>query len=143
MKKVFLNCLIFSHINFIGCYSSRAVDKEILFSKDRTEPIDELTIITKENKIFKIDEIIYQVVDDTLYADGINKTNTDVYGQAINLRLALSDINYVEINDLNVSRTVGCVITSAGLILLIIGLIAAVSTTEKAPQKCEYEGFED
>ena len=30
-----------------------------------------------------------------------------------------------------------------GLILLIIGLIAAFSSTKKAPQKCEYEGFED
>ena len=134
LKKIFLYFLIFSFLNFVGCYSSRAVDKEILIANSDSEPIGEITIITNENKSIKIDEIIYQVIDDTLYAEGINITNVEVYGKPIDLKIALADIQYVEINELNASKTAGCVIGSASLILLIIGFIALANNT---PKSCE------
>lgn len=116
MKKFPIYILIFSFLNYVGCYSSRAVDKEILLSNNNAEPIDDLTIITNDDRKIIIDEITYQIVDDTLYAEGINKTNTEVYGKPINLKLATNDIQYVEIDALDVFRTVGCITASVGAV---------------------------
>ena len=147
MRNVLIYILVFSFLNYVGCYSSRAVDKEILLSNNNAEPIDELTIITSDDrkiiideityqivddtlyteggeltiitnndKKIIIDEITYQIVDDTLYAEGINKTNTEVYGKPINLKLATNDIQYVEIDALDVFRTVGCITASVGAV---------------------------
>jgi len=72
MKRIIPSILIFSFLSYIGCYSARTVDKEILLSNNNVEPIGELTIITNDDRRIIIDEIIYPIVDDTLYADGIN-----------------------------------------------------------------------
>ena len=140
MKKFSIYILIFSFLNYVGCYSSRTVDKEILLSNNNVEPIGELTIITNDDRRIIIDEVIYQVVDDTLYAGGIDKMNTESYGRPVNLKLATNDIQYMEVNELNVTRTVGCIIGSAGLILLIIGVIA-VATYE--PKSCGVKSLND
>ncbi len=123
MKKSPIYISIFSFLNYVGCYSSRAVDKEILISKNIEEPVGELTIITNDDNKIIIDEITYQIVDDTLNAEGINKTNTEVYGKPIDVKIALADIQQVEIDDLDVFRTVGCITASVGGVVMFFILI--------------------
>jgi hypothetical protein len=123
LKKVFLYLFIFSFFNYIGCYSSKAVDKEILISKNIEEPVGELSIITNDDQRIIIDEITYQIVDDTLYLEGIDLTNTEVYGKPINLKLAVNDIQYVEIDELDVFRTVGCITASVGAVVMSVILV--------------------
>ncbi len=141
IKKISFYILIFSFLNYTGCYSSTSVSKEILYEEDQEGLLGEITINTNEAKRIELLEGTYQVFDDTLYSRGFDKTNTSVYGQSIDIKIALADIQNVEINELNASKTAGCVIGSAGLILLIIGLIAAVNSVDKTPKSCAPEGF--
>ena len=171
MKKFPIYILIFSFLNYVGCYSSRAVDKEILLSNNNAEPIDdltiitnddrkiiideityqiaddtlyteggELTIITNDDKKIIIDEITYQIVDDTLYAEGINKTNTKVYGKPIDVKIALADIQQVEIDEFNEVGTIVSIIGLTGISVLAIVATVQLSSF-KWPKSCKAHGF--
>ena len=140
MKKIFLYLLIISFLNYIGCYSSKVMGKEKFFSGGSREPINDLVIVTNEDKRIEIHEVTFQVFDDTLYAEGVNKTNTAVYGQLIDVKIALEDIQYVEVDEFSEVKTIGCIISLTGLVVLIIGLIAAVNSFDKPAKSCEYEG---
>ena len=52
----------------------------------------------------------------------------------IDVKLALAEIKYVEIDEYDELATAACLIGSVGLISLIIGAIASV---DKTPPKCE------
>lgn len=174
MKKICFYILIFSFLNYVGCYSSRNVNKELLFSQDLEEPISIVAIITNDDKKIELrkgiyeefgdtlytdgikqyidhveptdvkvvlDEGQYDLVGDTLYVNGINKTNTTVYGQPIDLKIALDDIRYIEIEELDGWATTGCVIGAAAA--LALSLLAAIAVSSyKSPKKCSGpEGF--
>ena len=124
--------LIISFLNYTGCYSSKVVGKEKFFTESSTEPINDLTIVTNDDNRIVMDEVTYQVYDDTLYIEGINRTNVSVYGQLIDEKIALANIQYVEIEELNSSKTTGCIIGLTGLAVLFIGLIAAASSQPKS-----------
>jgi len=134
--------LIIFFLNYTGCYSSKVVGKEKFFSESSTEPINDLTIITNDDNKFILDEVTYRVIDDTLYLEGINRTNASVYGQLIDEKIALADIQYVEIDELSDSKTIGCVVGLTGLAVLMIGLIVAFSSYSQ-PKSCggTYHGF--
>lgn len=132
MKKILLYLLIFSFLNYTGCYSAKVVGKEKFFSEGSREPINDLNIVTNDDNRILMDEVTYQVINDTLYIEGINKTNADVYGQFLNKKIALADIQYVEIDELNTAKTTGCVIGLTGLAVLFIGLIIAASSQPKS-----------
>jgi hypothetical protein len=124
----------------VGCYSSRAVDKEILISKNIEEPLRELTIITNDDNKIIIDEITYQIVDDTLYAEGINKTNTEVYGKPIDVKIALANIQQVEIDEFNEVGTIVSIISLTGISVLAIVATVQLSSF-KWPKSCKAHGF--
>jgi len=173
MKKICFYILIFSFLNYIGCYSSRNVNKELLFSQDLEEPISIVAIITNDDKKIELrkgiyeefgdtlytdgikqyidhvepidvkvvlDEGQYDLVGDTLYVNGINKTNTTVYGQPINLKIALDDIRYIEIEELDGWATTGCIIGGAVVVSLWIAIILTFPSNQGTPSKCQYEG---
>jgi hypothetical protein len=143
MKKIFSYLLFFSFLNYTGCYSSKVVGKEKFLSGGSKEPINNLTIVTNEDKRIEIHEVTFQVFDDTLYAEGVNKTNTTVYGQLIDVKIALEDIQFVEIDEFSEAKTIGCIISLTGLVVLIIGLIAAANSFDKSSKGCggTYHGF--
>ena len=172
MKRVSSYILILSFLNFVGCYSSRAVDKEILISKNIEEavreltiiinddnkiiideithqilddnlyedPVGELNIITNDDNKIIIDEITYQIVNDTLYAEGINKTNTEVYGKPIDVKIALADIQQVEIDEFNEVGTIVSIISLTGIAVLVIVATVQLSSF-KWPKSCKAHGF--
>ena len=128
MKKTFLYLLIFSFFNYTGCYSSKPIGKEKFFSESNIEPINDVTIVTNDDNRIVLDEFIYQVIADTLYIEGINRTSTEVYGQLIDEKIALADIQYVEIDELDGLKTTGCVISLTGLAILMIAIISTLSS---------------
>ncbi len=141
-KKICFYILIFSFINYTGCYSSNNVSKEILYEEDQKGSMGEITIVTNEATRIELSQGTYKVMDDTLYAKGFNKTNVRVYNQVIDVKIALTDIQYAEIDELDSFATFGCVIGVAGLVLLIIGLFSASKSTEST-KGCggTYHGF--
>jgi len=144
MKKISENIcfylIIISFLNYTGCYSSIEVGKEKFFSEIRTEPFNDLTIVTNDDNKFILDEVTYQVIDDTLYLEGINRTNTRVYGQLIDEKIALADIQYVEIDELSESKTIVCVVSLTGLAILMIWMISAIPSNTQ-PKSCSTHGF--
>ena len=123
MKKLCFYILIFSFLNYIGCYSYRNVNKEILYTSDLGEPAGVVTIITNDEKKIVVHDGIYELVGDTLHAKGINKANTTVYGQPIVVKIALNDIRSVKIEELDGLAIAGCAIGIAALALFIAGII--------------------
>jgi hypothetical protein len=153
MKKICFYILIFSFLNYIGCYSSKSVNKEILYTSDLGEPAGIVAIITNDDGKIVLDEgkyddgkIVldegkYELVGDTLYVSGINKTNTSVYGQNIDLTIALDDIHSVEIEEFDGWATTGCIIGGAVGVSLMIAMALTFQSGVILPSKCEYEGF--
>jgi hypothetical protein len=132
--KVCLYLLFFSFFNYIGCYSSKRVGNSILHLKDRTELTSNFVVTTYDDESIEVDWDTFNVIDDTLYAKGIVQNVNTYFGQPTDVTLAISDIKYIEIDEYDEIATAGCVIGSAGLIILIIGAIASVDRT---PRKCE------
>jgi len=141
MKKICFYILIFSFLNFFGCYSSRSVNKEILYTGDLGEPAGVVTIITNDEQRIELEECIYELVGDTLYANGINKTNTTVYGQPIYVKIALDDIQSVEIKEPDGWATTGCVIGVAALAVFIVLAITAANSIDNSPKSCQSGDF--
>ena len=139
IKKICLYLLIFSLINFMACYSSETVNKEKFLSESGTEPIYGVTIVKNDDERIIMDEVTYQVVEDTLYLEGISKSNND-YGKLINKKIALMDIQSVEIEELDEANTIGCIVSLAGLAILFIALLSAGSSHSQ-PKGCNVEGF--
>ena len=145
MKKICFYILILSFLNYIGCYSSKSVNKEILYTTDLGEPADVVTIILKDKKKIVMDEGIYELAGDTLYASGINKTNTSVYGQKIDLKIALDDIQSINIEEFDGWATTGCIVGVTIVLALFTAMLITLNNY-KAPKKCsgpEGFGFEE
>ena len=141
MKKIFFYIMIISFLNYIGCYSSRSVNKEILYTSDLGEPASIVAIITNDDGKIVLDEGKYELAGDTLYISGINKTNTSVYGQKIDLKIALDDIHSVEIEEFDGWATTGCIIGGVVGVSLMIAIILTFPSHKGTPSKCQYEGL--
>ncbi len=135
MKKICFYILIFSFLNYIGCYSSRSVNKEILYTGDLGEPSGVVTIITNDEKRIDVREGIYEVVGDTLRVRGL-KLNTNFVEQ-IDVKIALDDIQYVEIEEIDDLATTGCVIGLAAIVFFIVGVISFGNSLDKTTKKCK------
>ena len=133
IKKIFLYLLIFSFLNYTACYSSKTVGKESFFSENREEPLNDLTIVKTDDERIIMDEVTYQVVEDTVYLEGVNKSNNNHYGELINEKIALVDIQYVKIEKLSESKTIGCIVGLTGIVVLLIAIGASASS---APKRC-------
>lgn len=127
MKKICLHLLIFSFFNYTACYSSVTVDKEKLFSKNRNKPINDITIVTKDDKRILINEATFEVLNDTVSIEGVKNINNISHGQLVKLKIALSDIQTVEIEGLNESKTTGCIVGLTSVVLLTILLAASAN----------------
>ena len=75
------------------------------------------------------------MIDDTLYANGINKSNVTVYNQPINLKIAFSNIKHVEIEESDAFRTT---VLAVGLVGLAIPIITGAALLANPPS-CSQE----
>ena len=110
LKRICLYLLIFSVFLYTGCYSSTSVDKNLLYTDFEKKAFDDLTIVTKEDERIIIQGVTYQIINDTLYANGINKSNVIVYNKPIEFKIALVDIKNIEIKEFDGLATAGCII---------------------------------
>ena len=139
MKKICVHLIIFSLFNSLltGCYSSKLVQKETFFSQNNNKSMDDnFTIITVRDERFQIKHDTFQIIRDTLFADGIKEESLHLIHTKVNV--ALDDIKYIEIDELDGLATTGCVIGSAGLILLIVGLVSMGNSLNNSAKSCSY-----
>jgi len=126
-NQIWIYLLIFSFFNYTACYSSVIVDKEKLFSQNRNEPINDITIVTKDDKRILINEATFEVLNDTVHIEGVKNITDNSHGQLVKLKIALSDIQTVEIEGLNESKTTGCIVGLTSVVLLTILLAASTN----------------
>ena len=138
MKRFPICILIFSFLNYIGCYTSSVSDKELFFSETSNYIVDDFIIETVDDERIKIIWDTYFTKDDTLYARGLKYG--DIFSYPIDLKIALSDIKQVEVDEFNGLATAGCIIGSAGIIFFIIVAIAVVTYE---PKSCGVESLND
>ncbi|MGB5849609.1 MAG: hypothetical protein WBH40_14040 [Ignavibacteriaceae bacterium] len=140
MKKICFYILIFSFLNYIGCYSSRSVNKEILYTQDLGEPDGTVVITMNDENVIELRKGIYEVVGDTLYVNGFKQYIDHV--EPIDVKIALDDIQSVEIKERDDLASCGMIIGVSALAFFIIMTIA-VANQDHSPKKCRIEGLED
>jgi len=122
MKKIIISITIISFLNLIGCYSSKVVSKDILPTDNQEKNINDLTIVTKKSERIELNEGTYNVINDTLYVNGLKPGAN--FMEQVNYNIALTDIEHLELSELNTLATVGIVsfvvaAITAGVILVI------------------------
>ena len=140
MKKLCFYILIFSFLNYIGCYSSRSVNKEIFYTSDLGEPAGIVVITMNDKNVIEFRKGIYEVVGDTLYVNGFKQYIDHL--KPIDVRIALDDIKYVETKERDDLASCGMIIGVSALAFFIIMTIA-VANQDHSPKKCRIEGLED
>ena len=124
MKKIIISLTIVSFLNLIGCYSSEVVSKDILFTENHEAKINDLTIITIESERLEVNDGTYKVENDTLHVKGLKPGSN--FAEQVDFNIALSDIEHLELNELNTPATVGLVslivATITAGVILVIGL---------------------
>ena len=128
MKKACLYLLFFSFFHHTGCYSAKVVSQDIFHSENNTEPTGDITIFTNKDDIIEIEENSYQVLNDTLFAKGLLKTNVNNYGQPIDVKISIEDIQYIKIEEFDGLATAGCILGVGALVfLVVVGIVIANS----------------
>jgi hypothetical protein len=115
-----------------------------LYTADLGEPSGVVTIIIKDDNKLVVDEGIYDLVGDTLHITGIELHAN--FKEQIDLKIALDDIKYVEIEEIDDIATPGCVIGLAALVAFIVVAITTANSFDNSPKKCagpEGFGFEE
>jgi hypothetical protein len=125
MKKICFYILIFSFLNFFGCYSWRNVNKEELYSQDLGEPAGIVIIVTNDQNKIEVREGNYDVVGDTLHVKGFKQYIDHV--EQIDVKIALDDIQSVEIEEHDTLANIGLVIVVAAIAYSILAAILFMS----------------
>jgi hypothetical protein len=124
MKNIIISITIVSFLNLIGCYSSKVVGKDILPKDNQEKNINDLTIVTKKSERFVLIEGTFNVINDTLYVKGFKQGAN--FDEQVNYNIALTDIEHLELDELNTLATVGIttliLATITAGVILIIGL---------------------
>ena len=133
MKKLCFYILNISFLNYVGCYSSRTIDKEILHTQDVREPVGIVVITTINDKVIEVRDGIYEVVDDTLHLKGFKQYIDHV--KPIDEKFALNDIRSVEIKERDNLATCGLIVSVSALALFIF-LAIVLNTPDKSTSSC-------
>jgi len=133
MKKKCFYILIFSFLNYIGCYSSQSVNKEILYSRDLGEPAGIVVITMNDKNVIEVRKGIYEVVGDTLYVNGFKQYIDHL--EPIDAKVALDDIQSVEIKERDDLASCGIIIGVSALALFIL-LAITWDTGDKSTTSC-------
>jgi len=133
LKKLCFYILIMSFLNYVGCYSSRNIDKEILYTQDVGKPAGIVIITMNDNKVFEIRDAIFDLVQDTLYVNGFEQYIDHV--KTVDEKFALNDIKSVEIKERDNLATCGLIVGVSALAMLIFFAIA-LNTPDKSTSSC-------
>jgi hypothetical protein len=123
VKKLIIIVTILSFLNLIGCYSSKIVGKDILPTDNQKKNINDLTIVTKKSERIELNEGTYNVINNTLYVNGLKPGAN--FMEQVNYNIALTDIEHLELSELNTLATVG--ITTLILAAITVGVILVIA----------------
>jgi hypothetical protein len=117
--KLTIGFVVIAFLNFTGCYSSETIaKKDIDEGKEQIDFNQEISITTKDYKSYRFGALQYQIVNDSLYGNGV----VTELGKEVPFKgnIALDDILSFEQSTMDTGST-------AGLTIAIIagGLIAA------------------
>ena len=123
--KLTISFVVIAFLNLIGCYSAETITKkEIDEGKEQIDFNQEISITTKDYKSFRFGALQYQIVNDSLYGNGV----VTELGKEVPFKgnIALDDILSFEQSTMDTGSTAGLTI---GLIIagaVIAGVIAII-----------------
>jgi hypothetical protein len=135
IRKLIVYLLIFTYLNLVGCTSTAVISKEALYAKCDRGSVGTLTIATEKDHI-TIEEAICHINNDTLIVTGINKINSDSVHQTVLYKAAMDDITYIEMEEYDSGKTLGCIIGASAVALGVFLLLAANSLGESFKEGC-------
>ena len=127
MKKLVIWLTIFSFLNLLGCYSQKKVSKETFFDENSKGSLASLTIIPEETETIELSDVKYRVEKDTVYIKG-NKVYANFVEQ-VDLKVALNDMGYFGIEELDDIMTLGVYVGIAIFSILIVAIITYEPTS--------------
>jgi hypothetical protein len=117
--KLTIIFVVTAFLNFIGCYSAETITKkDIDAGKAQIDYNEEISITTKDYKKYRFGAYQYQVVNDSLYGNGV----VSELGKEVPFKgnIALDDILGFEQSSMDTGSTAGLT-----LAIIIGGLIVA------------------
>lgn len=135
IKKLIVYLLISAYFNLLGCTSQAVISKDALYAKCDSRSIGTLTIATKSGHI-TIDQAACRIDNDTLYVTGINRTDSDSVAQAVSYSVAMEDIKYIEQEEYDSGKTLGCIIGVSVVALGAFILLAANTLGDSFKEGC-------
>ncbi len=123
-KKLIVYLIIFTYLNLVGCTSTAIISKEALYAKCDRGSVGTLTIATEKDRI-TIEEAICRINNDTLIVTGINKTISDSVHQTVLYTAAMDDIRYIEVEEYDSGKTLGCIIGASAVAIGVFLLLTA------------------
>lgn len=126
MKKLLINVLIISLINFFGCTTMGVATKESVEKEAKEGTLEsELYIITFENNRYHFGKWGYQIKRDTLFGKGL-KINPDGE-EPFEGKIAMDDIRRFEMEEGDTAATIGLVLGIGAAALLAIGILYSIA----------------
>ena len=120
--KLTIGFVVVAFLNFIGCYSSETITKkDIDEGKEQIDFNQEISITTKDYKSYRFGALQYQIVNDSLYGNGV----VTELGKEVPFKgnIALDNIISFEQSAIDKGSTAGVVIAVVIGGLVVAGLI--------------------
>jgi hypothetical protein len=121
-KKFFISFLTIAFLNFIGCYSAETITKkDIDEGKEQIDFNQEISITTKDYKSYSFGALQYQIVNDSLYGNGV----VTELGKEVPFKgnIALDDILSFEQSTMDTGSTAGLTVAIIAGGLIVAGVI--------------------
>ena len=120
--KLTISFVVVAFLNFIGCYSSETITKkDIDEGKEQIDFNQEISITTKDYKSYRFGALQYQIVNDSLYGNGV----VTELGKEVPFKgnIALDDILSFEQSSMDTGSTAGLTIAIIAGGLIVAGVI--------------------
>lgn len=120
--KLTISFVVVAFLNFIGCYSSETITKkDIDEGKEQIDFNQEIAITTKDYKKYRFGSLQYQIVNDSLYGNGV----VTELGKEVPFKgnIALDDILSFEQSSMDTGSTAGLTVAIIAGGLIVAGVI--------------------
>jgi len=120
--KLTISFVLLAFLNFMGCYSSETITKkDIDEGKEQIDFNQEIAIATKDYKKYRFGALQYQIVNDSLYGNGV----VTELGNEVPFKgnIALDDILSFEQSSMDTGSTAGLTIAIIAGGLIVAGVI--------------------
>ena len=120
--KLTISFVLLAFLNFIGCYSAETITKkDIDEGEEQLDFNQEIAITTKDYKTYRFGALQYQIVNDSLYGNGV----VSELGREVPFKgnIALDDILSFEQSSMDTGSTAGLTVAIISGGLIVAGVI--------------------